>query len=180
MKCLPNCGKCCVESYIAIQKTVFETILERHPEYDPTSLDYEDYGFLVCFYNGCGFLKEDKTCGIYPDRPNFCRCFPFIMDGREIKVSSECPALHTVERKDVFSARKWFSIDIGLTTASYKKYAREHGERKAKKMSGKFIEDVKKFGKEAPGDMCYWIPWKEFFKLLPEYMKKLKEAGLIV
>lgn len=79
--------------------------------------------FIVLKHKGndCIFLQDDLRCGIYNDRPNVCRLYPFDLDGGEMKKGALCPVEFKREesvggdakqlRQDLYDhgvmARKW-------------------------------------------------------------------------
>ncbi|WP_303674962.1 YkgJ family cysteine cluster protein [Vampirovibrio chlorellavorus] len=76
-----QCGKCCSHIYLVYgQQTInsvamFEDIKAKNPEYQyfkPLLADSDEEGLLF----QCVHLQADKSCGIYNDRPNFCRQYP--------------------------------------------------------------------------------------------------------
>lgn len=76
-----QCGKCCSHIYLVYgQQTInslemFEDIKANNPEYQsfkPILSQSSEDGILF----QCIHLQADNTCGIYQDRPNFCRQYP--------------------------------------------------------------------------------------------------------
>ncbi|HEY9745424.1 MAG TPA: YkgJ family cysteine cluster protein [Oculatellaceae cyanobacterium] len=74
-----RCGKCCTNIYLIHgQKVIdtpelFEELQLSNPEYQyfkPVSQDEEGLLFQ------CTHLQPDNTCGIYENRPEFCRKYP--------------------------------------------------------------------------------------------------------
>jgi hypothetical protein len=75
-----QCGKCCTNIYLVHgDRTIdnlplFEELKGGNPEYhyfEPI-IDEQD-GSLVF---RCSHLQPDNTCGIYENRPDFCRRYP--------------------------------------------------------------------------------------------------------
>jgi Fe-S-cluster containining protein len=50
----------------------------------------------------CPFLRKDKTCQIYPVRPNECKAYPIETDFGRCGV--DCPAMKVIEEKEEDSA----------------------------------------------------------------------------
>lgn len=73
------CGKCCTNIFLVHDKITiqteeaFEALREDNAEYQyfvPISSTEEGLRFQ------CIHLQEDKSCGIYDDRPDFCKRYP--------------------------------------------------------------------------------------------------------
>lgn len=74
-----QCGKCCTNIYLIHgQKVIdtpelFEKLKVENPEYQYFKpVLQEDDGLLF----QCSYLQPDNTCGIYRNRPDFCRKYP--------------------------------------------------------------------------------------------------------
>lgn len=76
-----QCGKCCSHIYLVYgQKTInsidmFEAVKEKSPEYHyfkPLPSQNDPDGLLF----QCVHLQADKSCGIYQNRPDFCKKYP--------------------------------------------------------------------------------------------------------
>ena len=76
-----QCGKCCTHIYLVYaQQTInsvsmFEEIKANNPEYHyfkPLRQESDEDGLLF----QCIHLQADNTCGIYEQRPSFCRQYP--------------------------------------------------------------------------------------------------------
>ena len=76
-----QCGQCCSNIYLVYgQQTInslqmFEEIKGKNPEYQafkPLVQESDEQGILF----QCTHLQTDNTCGIYEDRPLFCRAYP--------------------------------------------------------------------------------------------------------
>lgn len=76
-----QCGKCCSNIYLVYgQQTInslemFEDVRAKNPEYHyfkPLPAQTDPDGLLF----QCIHLQADNTCGIYDDRPTFCRKYP--------------------------------------------------------------------------------------------------------
>lgn len=76
-----QCGKCCSHIYLVYnQQTInsvqmLEDIQAKNPEYryfKPLLSESDEEGLLF----QCVHLQADKTCGIYDNRPDFCRQYP--------------------------------------------------------------------------------------------------------
>jgi Fe-S-cluster containining protein len=76
-----QCGKCCSNIYLVYgQQTInslemFEDVKTKNPEYEyfkplPTQSDPDGLLFQ------CIHLQPNNTCGIYNNRPTFCRQYP--------------------------------------------------------------------------------------------------------
>ena len=74
-----QCGKCCTNIYLVHgQQTIdtpelFEELKSQNPEYayfKPVNHDADGVVFQ------CVHLQSDNSCGIYEDRPSFCRKYP--------------------------------------------------------------------------------------------------------
>lgn len=76
-----RCGKCCSDIYLVFgQQTInslemFEDIQRTNPEYQyfrPQLNESDENGLLF----QCMHLQPDNTCGVYDQRPSFCRKYP--------------------------------------------------------------------------------------------------------
>lgn len=74
-----QCGKCCTNIYLVYgQQTIesvemFEEVKHANPEYQYFKpVAQEEDGLLF----QCIHLQADNSCGIYNDRPEFCRRYP--------------------------------------------------------------------------------------------------------
>jgi|GEM_PF-2557688 len=76
-----QCGKCCTNIYLVYrQQTIdsinmFEDIKAKNPEYEyfkPLLQESDGNGLLF----QCIHLQSDNNCGIYQNRPSFCRKYP--------------------------------------------------------------------------------------------------------
>lgn len=76
-----QCGKCCTNIYLVFgQQTInslemFEAIKSENPEYEyfiPLKAQSDPDGLVF----QCKHLQADNRCGIYNQRPNFCRKYP--------------------------------------------------------------------------------------------------------
>jgi uncharacterized protein len=76
-----QCGKCCTHIYLVYgQQTIdsvelFEEIKSKNPEYEyfkPLLNQSDEEGLLF----QCVHLQADNSCGIYNNRPTFCRQYP--------------------------------------------------------------------------------------------------------
>lgn len=76
-----QCGKCCTDIYLVYgQQTInsiemFEDVKAKNPEYHyfkPLIQQSDGDGMLF----QCIHLQADNRCGIYYDRPSFCRKYP--------------------------------------------------------------------------------------------------------
>lgn len=76
-----QCGKCCSNIYLVYgQQTInslemFEDVKTKNPEYHyfkPLLAQSDPDGLLF----QCVHLQTDNTCGIYDNRPTFCRKYP--------------------------------------------------------------------------------------------------------
>lgn len=73
------CGKCCTNIYLIHgQKVIdtpalFEKLKAENPEYESFKpvLQEEDGLLFQCIH-----LQSDNSCGIYENRPDFCRKYP--------------------------------------------------------------------------------------------------------
>lgn len=85
------CGKCCSHIYLVYgQQTInslemFASVQDKNPEYNyfkPLSSQNDPEGILF----QCIHLQADKSCGIYQNRPDFCKKYPsehsIIMGGK--------------------------------------------------------------------------------------------------
>jgi hypothetical protein len=74
-----QCGKCCTNIYLVHgQKTIdsvalFEELKLQNPEYAYFKPIEQEGGELVF---QCVHLQPNNTCGIYEQRPDFCRKYP--------------------------------------------------------------------------------------------------------
>jgi Fe-S-cluster containining protein len=74
-----QCGKCCTNIYLVYgQQTIdsiemFEEVRSNNPEYDYFLPVQEEEGGVLF---QCKQLQPDNTCGIYDQRPDFCRRYP--------------------------------------------------------------------------------------------------------
>jgi Fe-S-cluster containining protein len=74
-----QCGKCCTNIYLVYgQQTItsiamFEEVKSQNPEYEyfKPVLEQEDGVLFQCIH-----LQADNSCGIYHNRPLFCRKYP--------------------------------------------------------------------------------------------------------
>jgi Fe-S-cluster containining protein len=74
-----GCGECCSGIYLVHGEKPITTIAEfnqlqpRHQDYQHfVPIEENDTGVMF----RCKHLQEDKTCGIYEDRPLFCKKYP--------------------------------------------------------------------------------------------------------
>ena len=74
-----ECGaKCC--KFISISLNEFPSELDRNPEryfnlHKHMRVVETRYGKEIVISTRCSALREDNTCSIYEDRPEFCRNF---------------------------------------------------------------------------------------------------------
>lgn len=74
-----QCGKCCTNIYLIHgQQTInsielFEQLQQENPEYAFFKPVVQESDGLVF---QCSHLQADNTCGIYDQRPDFCRRYP--------------------------------------------------------------------------------------------------------
>ncbi len=74
-KCQPGCGKCC--------GIIFPSLKEIKNVKDwCTSRNIQFKEFTMKLDENCPYLKEDKTCQIYPVRPFLCRILGVSEDKR--------------------------------------------------------------------------------------------------
>lgn len=97
-----GCGHCCQNIALIFEnevvKTVaaFQALKDAHPEYEAFRVSFaNDEGLLF----HCSHLLPDNRCGIYNDRPGFCRNYPseqgLILGGR---LPEECSYRFTPRR----------------------------------------------------------------------------------
>lgn len=79
------CGKCCHQPYI--------TVMDEEVERISTHLEMNPYDFVVEYLQRvddrwlfskdkdgpCAFLGDDNRCTIWPQRPEICRDFPYMV-----------------------------------------------------------------------------------------------------
>jgi uncharacterized protein len=90
-----QCGKCCTNIYLVHgEQTIdsiplFEELKQNNPDYESFEPVASESDGSVLFQ--CRHLQADKTCGIYDQRPDFCRRYPseqgLLMGG---KLAPEC------------------------------------------------------------------------------------------
>lgn len=74
-----QCGSCCTNIYLIHgQKVIedpalFEELKAQNPEYAYFKVVRQEADGLMF---QCVHLQEDNSCGIYEDRPDFCRKYP--------------------------------------------------------------------------------------------------------
>lgn len=98
-KCLSGCGLCC--SYkVEVTRNDIDAIVTtgKSPEQflRKNSEDRCGYfaGSLKKEGNKCIFMDEDKRCTIYPNRPTYCRYFPFFIEMNEqVDIDLSCPGI---------------------------------------------------------------------------------------
>jgi Fe-S-cluster containining protein len=152
-------------------------ILKKYPRFRKrveNHEDYTDYGPMIIFWCNCPCLIDDR-CGIYNDRPDFCKAYPFIMSpGQPLRVAAACPKWVTVDSKDYYHANraqarhngrfkanqnKWSRIlgPDGYTAAITKTYRdiEHHEERDSVKNAQKL---------SSMPELDIWIPAKEFLE----------------
>ncbi|MDX2083849.1 MAG: YkgJ family cysteine cluster protein [Candidatus Melainabacteria bacterium] len=74
-----QCGDCCTGIYLIHENQTiqtheqFEALLPKNPEYNYFKpIDQDESGLLF----ECVHLQENRSCGIYEHRPDFCRRYP--------------------------------------------------------------------------------------------------------
>lgn len=74
-----SCGKCCSGIYLIHGEEVIDTIAK----FDKLKLRHDDYKHFTPMEETaqgvmfrCSHLQPDNRCGIYDDRPMFCRKYP--------------------------------------------------------------------------------------------------------
>lgn len=74
-----SCARCCQEIYlvyggeVVAQPEAFEQLKKLEPQYQAFVIqETTEYGLLFA----CSNLLPDNSCGIYEDRPQFCRDYP--------------------------------------------------------------------------------------------------------
>ena len=74
-----QCGKCCSHIYLVhgqkllVDEEHFESLKKENHEYAYFKvIDRQPDGLLF----QCVHLQDDKSCGVYNDRPDFCRKYP--------------------------------------------------------------------------------------------------------
>ncbi|NJE26999.1 YkgJ family cysteine cluster protein [Thermococcus sp. MV5] len=88
-KCLPGCGRCCIELDIPLR----DEDIAKIEDLGYNAWEFVDYEKM--FYRGnkflgyglkkrpfdeaCPFLQEDGKCKIYSHRPLACKLYPFIL-----------------------------------------------------------------------------------------------------
>lgn len=89
-----GCGQCCQnialihDGQVISRLSEFDALKEKFPEYAAFRVSKTDGEGLLF---KCSHLQEDNSCGIYDNRPGFCRNYPdetgLILGG---KLPSEC------------------------------------------------------------------------------------------
>jgi Fe-S-cluster containining protein len=74
-----NCGKCCSGIYLVHHEEVIKTV----EQFDRLKAQHEDYRHFIPVEENesgvqfrCSNLTPENTCGIYNDRPQFCKKYP--------------------------------------------------------------------------------------------------------
>ncbi len=74
-----QCGKCCSGIYLIHGEEVISSV----PQFEDLKKRHEDYRHFLPIEETeqgikfrCKHLQEDKSCGIYDDRPMFCKKYP--------------------------------------------------------------------------------------------------------
>lgn len=136
--------------------------------------NYTDYGFIVVYWDGCFFLKENK-CSIYDDRPVLCRQFPVIIgnDGK-LCVTTECKFYKEIDFKDISDARRLQAKERGKFIKETNSFKLKNSEKDFKLMAASFLSDQKKFeNKIRKGDeSCYWINAEKFLEVQKKAIAK--------
>jgi len=77
-KCLENCASCC---FVApIDKEIWDKHQEDIIGTMKTLIPYGKYVVPITTNGICPFLKNDKKCNIYEDRPKICRDYGLIKE----------------------------------------------------------------------------------------------------
>lgn len=73
------CGKCCQNIYLIHDEQTI-TSVEQFEALKPLNPDYQSFRPMDETEHGvtfaCIHLQEDNSCGVYDDRPEFCRRYP--------------------------------------------------------------------------------------------------------
>jgi len=103
-KCLPSCGLCCGYKVEVTEKDIrgvknsgkipaqfLKENSEKSSGYFAAALKKDG--------DKCVFLNNNKRCTIYPERPTYCRYFPFFIEGDgQIDIDLSCPGVGEGER----------------------------------------------------------------------------------
>lgn len=98
-KCLPGCGLCCHYKVYLLPDDVerIKRVIKNDNFWIKDSVQEDRVaGYLKRRKGFCIFLNEKRLCSIYPQRPLYCRLYPFIKEvyfHSEIDVDLSCPGL---------------------------------------------------------------------------------------
>ena len=103
-RCIEGCGRCC--GYMVTVLDGEKAFLDKHGDAVVTGVESMPdvvwqttssvAGALKREGGACAFLDEAKRCTIYPDRPLYCRLYPWIRDTygeRQIDADLSCPGI---------------------------------------------------------------------------------------
>jgi len=99
-KCLPGCGLCCHYKVYLLPDDLgrIKSVIKADNFWIKDSVQEERaVGYLKRRKGFCIFLNEKRLCSIYPQRPLYCRLYPFIKEiyfHSKIDVDLSCPGLN--------------------------------------------------------------------------------------
>ncbi len=174
-KCLPGCSLCCHYKVYLLPDDVerIKRIVKSDNFWIKDSAQEERaVGYLKRRKGFCIFLNKKRLCSIYPQRPLYCRLYPFIKEvyfHSEIDVDLSCPGLNYNKEISRFQLRKMVGERVNPEADSFLK-------KRVKNTVGKIEGLLKQRSCYTSKNLCFFITKH----LIENSLKEEAEKGVFL
>lgn len=174
-KCLPGCALCCHHKVYLLLDDV-EKIRSNVKTDDFWVKDSTEGGRVIGYLKReerfCTFLTKERFCSIYPQRPLYCRLYPFMEEvyfHSEMDVDLSCPGLNYGREISLSQLKKMFDRDLSpRVNSTFKK--------KVKSTVDKLEDLLKQRGCYTSKNLCFFITKS----LIEDSLKEKAEKGVFL